>query len=438
MNPGEKQIEHYIDQVCEVIKYKGVHAEIADELRNHIEEMKEGFIMDGIPENEAISKAIHQMGDPHILGKQFRQTYKPRTEWSLLGFVITFIGIGLFVMYSIEHSNSITIPETSLFLNKTLATSLGITLAVFLFFYDYQKLKKYSYHLYFITLIIMIYTLFMDDQINGRPMSKIGPISTDFFNLSPYLFVIALGGIISSWDWNQPRVHFKICSLVIVPSIFYLISSSAFSHFIFIMCFLVILISSKAIRRQKVHIFSLLSVFFGMGVLLNIMHQPYHWRRISIFLDPYKDPLMSGWHYIQSIEAIRSAGLWGQGLTSAYKTLPYSYSDFVFTYFIYAFGWVAGLALFGLAILFILRLGTISNQLRDFFGSLVIKGMVTIFSIKFLWHMLMSFSLVPVIGVSLPFISHGGAEFVIQMMAVGIVLSIYRRRDLIKTSSSGI
>lgn len=438
MNQADQQIANYIQNVCEHIKFKEIHSEIKEELRIHIEEIAEGYMADGIPEEEAVHKAIQQMGDPNILGKQFHQTYKPRTEWSLLGLVLAFIGVGLLVMYSIEHSQSITIPEVSLFMNKTLAVSIGITIALFLFFFDYRKLKTYSHYLYLITLLMMILTILFGPHFNGRPMLTIRSFTIDFINLSPYLFVIALGGMLSKWNWNQPKVFFKLISLILVPSLMYFLSSSTFSNFIFIICFIVLFAASQATRKQKQQMITFCTLGFGMTFFYFTISAPYRLARVTIFLNPYKDPLTSGWHYIQSIEAISSAGLWGHGISSTYKTLPYPYSDFVFTYFIYAFGWVSGAILFGLAILFIIKLSTILNQLNDLFGSLVIKGMVTIFSIKFLWSMLMSFSLVPVIEIGLPFISHGGLEFVIQMMAVGIVLSIYRRKDLIMTSSSNI
>ncbi|MEW9671531.1 hypothetical protein [Ammoniphilus sp. 3BR4] len=74
-----------------------------------------------------------KMGDSDTLGKQFRQTYKPHTEWSLLGLVFSFIGIGLFDMYSIENSHSLRVAEIPLFVDKSIAAAMGIMIAQFTF-----------------------------------------------------------------------------------------------------------------------------------------------------------------------------------------------------------------------------------------------------------------------------------------------------------------
>lgn len=438
MSQREQRVQEYIQLVCEQIKCTEVHLEIEDELRSHIEEIVDDYRTDGMLEEEAVSKAIQQMGDPHSLGKQFHQRYKPRTEWSLVGMVLAFIAIGLITMYSIEIGKPKGVPEFySLFINKTVAVTLGIAIALSFFYFDYRKLKGYSTYLYYATLLALSITVFFSGGkiitfINAKPMLNLGFMVIDIINLSPYLFVISLAGILSNWNSDSQKSYFRIISLFVVPILLYGKAFVISPIFIYISCSIVLLFSSQVNGRQKQIVFSL----FALGssfVLLYAIRDPYLFNRAVSFLTPYSDPLGSGYIYVQSKEAIFSAGLWGHGLFSTINTLPYPHAEYVLVYFIYAFGWLAGAILCGLVVLFIVRLFTVAGRLQDPFGSMITKGLMTIFSIKFLWTILMSFGLAPMIGLGFPFISDGRSEFILQMMAVGLILSIYRRKDLIRT-----
>ncbi|RKD25030.1 hypothetical protein BEP19_04170 [Ammoniphilus oxalaticus] len=418
MSYSDPKLTHYIQDVCNQIKCKEVHAEIQEELRSHIDEMVDDLIEEGMPQAKAIDKAIEQMGDASLIGKQFHQRYKPRMDWSLLGMALALIGVGLLVMYSIEHSQSSGIHQTSLVLNKAVAAAIGIGIAACIFFFDYRKLQKYSYYLYFGSLFILFLSfVFRGGYINGVPRWDIGIAKINAIHLSPYLFVIALSGILVQWDWGKLDSVFKILLLMFTPSIIYLSTRDLNSLFLWTACSLIVFFASLATRKQKCIVVSSLIVGLGLIVAYIVAEQSY----------PSKDP--SNWIYIQIKEAFSSAGWWGHGLTSAHEQLPYAHTDFTFTYFVYAFGWVGGILLCGLVTLFLLRMVRITKQVRDPFGQILTKGLIVIFVVKFMRTILMSLGLLPEFGNGLPFISHGGTEFLLQMMAVGLILSIYRRKD---------
>lgn len=171
---------------------------------------------------------------------------------------------------------------------------------------------------------------------------------------------------------------------------------------------------------------------------LFIIHlRPYQIRRLIAFMHPYRDPDSTGWLYIRLTEILHAAGLWGQGFTFPAGSLPSVHGDLILAYVVYTFGWISGLAVLALAITLILRMNHVARQAKDLYGRLLVTGLTVIFAVQFIWNILMLLGLSPVFGdFNLPFISYSGSQLIIQMAAMGLVLSVYRRKDMIGVSKS--
>ena len=91
-------VAEFLKHVLEQIKYKKIHPYIRQELEDHIESLKEAYEKEGLTEEAAYEKAITQMGDATIVGKELHEKHKPRCEWSLLILFSLLIGIGLFAL----------------------------------------------------------------------------------------------------------------------------------------------------------------------------------------------------------------------------------------------------------------------------------------------------------------------------------------------------
>jgi cell division protein FtsW (lipid II flippase) len=163
---------------------------------------------------------------------------------------------------------------------------------------------------------------------------------------------------------------------------------------------------------------------------------PYQLERLLTYMNPYGDPQGNGYMTVQSIAAIQSAGWWGHGFASVLRTLPVIESEMLFTYIIYSLGWATGLGIGAMALVLLLRLAGIANKASDQFGSLVVKGLLAIFTLQFVWSILMSYGLLPLSEISIPFISNGGMLAVVQMASIGIILSIYRQKNMFPAHST--
>ncbi|MGL5084774.1 MAG: FtsW/RodA/SpoVE family cell cycle protein, partial [Clostridium sp.] len=124
-----------------------------------------------------------------------------------------------------------------------------------------------------------------------------------------------------------------------------------------------------------------------------------------------------------------SAGLFGQRGDFPEHMLGLSSSDYILTYIIYTFGWIVGIILIALVIAFIIRIGFIGMNTKDKYGKLIVSGLCALFATQFIFNILMNLNLAPSFSVSLPFVSYGGTALIVNMIAIGIIINVYKWRN---------
>jgi cell division protein FtsW len=156
---------------------------------------------------------------------------------------------------------------------------------------------------------------------------------------------------------------------------------------------------------------------------------PYRLQRFLTWLDPWKDAQGSGYQLAQSILAIGSGGLvgvpWGQG-SSKFFYLPEAHTDFAFAIFCQEWGFIGALLLIALFVIFARALIKVAGHTKDKRGFLLVSGVACLLVGQSAANMAMVCGIIPVIGVPLMFISYGGTSMVINMICIGLVLSVYR------------
>lgn len=418
-----QRVQEYISSVCLHIKNRKVHEEINAELTGHIEEIVSEHLSAGVAENEAVEKAISRMGDAALVGRQLDKIHRLQPEWSILIITTIFTFIGLLAMYLIESKGAL-LYNNQLFNKSLFSTLLGIAAAFGLYFFDYRKIQAYSKYIYIGTLLVLLFVIHMGTQINGaKAWLNIGPFNVNFVSITPFLFIIALAGLFDNWDWNKSKNVLYGLILCIIPAIL-MIASPSFSAFATYCVAVLVLMVMSGIKLKHI----LFIIGSGSGLLLLTAH-PYRMKRLLIFLNPHKDPQGVGWINIQLNRATHAAGLFGQGFNFSPGTIPEVHTDFIFTYIVYTFGWLAGIVLAALIVAFLVRVTRTAMVTKNSYGKLLVSGFTAIFSVQFIWNILMNLSLAPISGVGLPFISFGGSQFVISMAAIGIVSNVYRWRN---------
>jgi len=173
------------------------------------------------------------------------------------------------------------------------------------------------------------------------------------------------------------------------------------------------------------YIFSLF--LFALPVLYKLVTAPYRARRITSFLDPWKDPQDSGFQLVQSFIAFGSGGLTGVGIGGSRQKLSYlpeSHTDFIFSIIGEEFGFI-GVSIVLVLFLFLLVRGiSIANRTKDRFIYYLAIGLSLMVSLQALINFAVATGMVPTKGLPLPFISYGGSSLLVNMAAIGILLNI--------------
>jgi cell division protein FtsW len=181
------------------------------------------------------------------------------------------------------------------------------------------------------------------------------------------------------------------------------------------------------------NIFYLISIgaIGATGVLALIFtdEEGYWMKRITSFVDPFQDPLGSGWQVIQSLLALGSGGLFGVGLgKSIQKTLylPEPQNDFIFSIIGEELGFIGSLLLIICYIILIWRGCHIALNAPDLFGTLVASGITIMLAVQVILNIAVVTSSMPPTGITLPFVSYGGNALLLFMGSFGILLNISR------------
>ncbi|RUS45223.1 FtsW/RodA/SpoVE family cell cycle protein [Cohnella sp. AR92] len=159
--------------------------------------------------------------------------------------------------------------------------------------------------------------------------------------------------------------------------------------------------------------------------------------RHSIFYDRFQHYILTfgGGHNeyggaAYSVESIRSAGFWGHGFNARLDRLPFAYGENIFAYLISCLGWAFGIVLALLVAAFVYRSIRIVRQTKDPYARLLVTGLSSVIAVKFAWSMLMSFGLLPFVGVAMPLASYNGiVHTFFEMASIGLLLSVFRRKD---------
>jgi rod shape determining protein RodA len=163
----------------------------------------------------------------------------------------------------------------------------------------------------------------------------------------------------------------------------------------------------------------------------------YQRQRVCTLLDPGRDPLGKGFHIIQGMIAIGSGGFWGKGFMQGTQThlefIPERTTDFIFAALGEEFGLIGGLLLLASLFFLIYRALVIAMQAPTLFSRLLAGSMAMIFFTYAFVNIGMVSGILPVVGVPLPFISYGGTAMVTLGLALGILMSIAKSKQLVQT-----
>ena len=181
--------------------------------------------------------------------------------------------------------------------------------------------------------------------------------------------------------------------------------------------------------RSKIKHYLIMGVIAIVGFTFLIVSEPYRLDRISAYLDPFSDPLGSGFQIIQSIYALSPGGLIGEGLDGSIQKhfyLPEPQTDFIYAIFCEEWGLIGGILLLMLFGYFINTGLKISRSCSDLKRNYLALGVVSLIAIQVVINLSVVVGLIPVTGITLPFISYGGSSLVVTLALTGLLINVSR------------
>ena len=294
--------------------------------------------------------------------------------------------------------------------------------------FDYRWLRTFSWLLYLVNLGLLVLTLAIGTGIGGvqRWVSVFG-LQFQFSEISKVLMIAVLAAFLAARQNRLGNLSTLIGAALLTAPPFALVmiqpdlgTSLVFGAILVGTLFL----SGAGMRWLAVAAAASVSALPVVWAVL----QDYQRQRIISFLDPASDPQGAGYQVIQSQIAVGSGGLFGKGLTngtqSAASLLPVQSTDFAFAGLLEQLGFVGGLVVFLLFIGLIWRVLLVGWRSNSVFGVAFSGGVTAMLVFQLLVNAGMVSGIMPVTGIPLPFITHGGASLTSTAIALGILQSI--------------
>lgn len=347
--------------------------------------------------------------------------------------VILFSIFGLIMIYSSSYVWSLYKFNDSFHYVKLqgLFLLMGIIFMIIISKIDYKLYYKYASIIFLVCLVLLILVLIPGiGKIRNGSRSWFGIGS---FGIQPSEFIkLSLLIIISKYLSNSNKdiksfIKGILPVLLVVGLVFFLIMLQP--DFGTGMIIVLSILSLLFIAGANMKFFFIAGVIGIIGIVILILIAPYRMDRIISFINPWSDPLGTGFQIIQSLYAIGPGGLFGLGLFNSRQKhfyLPEPQTDFIFSIISEELG-VIGIILVVSFFIFIMICGIkISLNSKNLFSKYLSFGITFQIIIQAIMNLMVVVGLIPVTGVTLPFLSYGGSSLLITLCSIGVLLNISR------------
>jgi len=320
--------------------------------------------------------------------------------------------------------------------------ALGLVVFLAAVHVDYRVLRRYAYHLYALGVAGVILPFLFAPVRHTHSWLSLG-----FFNFQPsevmkVFYVIAMARFLEQHPmrgrWTDLLPPFLLTGLpagiivlqpdlgtasVFVPVMFVMIfMAGARLRYLFAAAALMLMLCPAVFYASE-----LSRKVFGKGLI-----SEYQKERITAFLHPEREKLGVAYQTYQSLAAIGSGKFWGRGLGKGIKTqfnqLPEKHTDFIIAVIAEEGGFFAVMLLFLAYYGFIFSAFLTAHNAPDMFGKLVVVGIIAVISFQVIINIGVAVSLLPITGITLPFVSYGGSSLLSSFFAIGIVMSVGKEK----------
>jgi len=317
---------------------------------------------------------------------------------------------------------------------QSLSFLLGLLIMFLIIMIDYRMLGNFAILIYIVSILLLLSVYIPGLGVvtnNSRRWIDLGVINLQTSELSKIGYIIVMAKYLAHEDKKLESVKDLIIPIVLMfPFILLLLLQPDLgTSLVFIVVTLGMMFMSDL--NLKIIFFGIVSFLVSLPIIYNIM-LPHQKIRIDAFLNPNDSSLPGNYHVMQSKITIGSGEIFGKGIFDGiyhkYNYLPVRESDFIYAVIGEETGFIGTSLVIVMYIILLTQMLSMGSKAKDKFGGLIIYGVMFMFAFQVFENIGMTIGLMPVTGITLPFISYGGSSIVTNFIAIGLVLSVYVRR----------
>ena len=362
---------------------------------------------------------------------------KITTNYKLLIILFILIIISLLSIYSAEG----LLIDNSFLLKQIIWYLLGLVFIIFMLYTGNRIIYNYAFHLYIIGNILLLLLLIFGKPINDAKCWFTIPFIGSFqpSEFMKIILIIYLAKVINKFntDYRNPSIQdefkflMKIILIVGIPSVLTFLEPDTGVVLIYLIITITILFISGIRIRWFILLFSIIllvlgiilgTYFFNQNLFIKIFGTDF-FLRIDRLLDWSNK---SGYQLENGLTAIGSAGLLGHGFNNTPIYFPEPQTDFIFAVFASNFGFIGGFSLLVILLLFDLELINMAFKVKDI-EKYIIAGTLGMLIYQQFQNIGMTLGILPITGITLPFISYGGSSLLSYMLIIAIILNMQKK-----------
>lgn len=422
--------KQFLQQVTSFVGPRDAKKHVEKELDQHLQYAKEAWLQKGYSEEEAEQHAVQAMGSATTLGQSLGKLHKPKVDWIMIGLVGLLLALSFLPILAINGTDYPMYDGHRFVLRNTLFIVAATFLMLLFLVIDIQRFAHLGTVFYGAGLLLLVLLVRTPDTImNGEAMLLVGSLRVSAWYVLPF-FCLAWAALFSSASTKLWHAFV----LMGIPAYFIALIPNLSVLFLFCVMTLVLFLQGKFTRRAKRSVLVIAIVTPILGLVYLVVAQAkgilasYQISRLQGYWNPEAYADTSGYLNVLLKEVLANAQWFG---SSATRTIPEAHTDFVFASLMQSYG--ISVALFIVLLLFAVlgRMCWQSIGKPQSFAKLVVSGASTLYATQVLYAIAMTYGLVPLVSMPLPFMSYGITPLLLNACMVGIVLSVYRRRSYI-------
>lgn len=373
------------------------------------------------------------------------KSLRHRLDWKLITLILILCVISVMTIHSAmgggQYSMDFGIRQIFYYI-------LGAVLAFLIMIVSPKKIRKYTFAIYFIFIVLLIGLILLPETaitpiINGaKSWYRFGPISIQPSEFMKIVLILAISKVVAQhnrFTFNKSietdfMLILKIIGVTILPVLLILLQNDLGTTLVIMAIIAGIIIVSGVSWKILTPLFGAF-IFLAASVILSILFKPslienlagiktYQLGRINSWLDPYTYSSGDGFHLTESMKAIGSGQLIGKGFNQGEVYIPENHTDFIFSVIGEEFGFIGAVVLIVIYLLLLMHLLKRASQTEVLFNKSFIIGYVSLLLFHIVQNIGMTIQLLPITGIPLPFISYGGSSLWSLMAGIGILLSM--------------